>query len=182
MQSPIHPGTAMELKEIEPDLFAYTCPKSEGIWIPLQRYLDWKSHHRDTGSSLPMGYTPTPADDSKRRVLICPESGRLLSRYGVGHGLKFQVDVSPVTGGIWLDQGEWEALKSKGIHVELNLVFSASYQRQIRTAEYELALERTFAERIGAEDFQIATAFKRWLAAHPNRRDICCYVLHNLEE
>jgi Zn-finger nucleic acid-binding protein len=130
---------------------------------------------------MPVGYMPELVDDSKRRALVCPESGRLLIRYKVGHGLKFHLDLSPVTGGVWLDKGEWEALKSKGLHGELNLIFTSSYQRQIRTAEYEQTLEATFRDRIGDEDFKKVTAFKNWLAQHPKRRDIGSYLLHHLE-
>jgi len=181
MRSPIHPDVNLQLKEIEPGLSVYSCPKSGGVWIPLERYHAWKEHHRQREQPLPDGYTPLLADDSKQRALICPESGRLLIRYRVGHGLSFQVDLSPVTGGVWLDKGEWEALKGKGLHVELNFIFTASYQRQIRNAEYEEALNQTFADRIGVEDFQKAAAFKSWLATHSKQRDICCYLMHNIE-
>ena len=181
MQSPVYTDTAMELKEIEPGLTAYVCPKSAGVWIPLQSYLTWKEHRKIVKSPLPTGYIPVLADDSKRPALICPESGRLLIRYAVGHGLKFHVDLSPVTGGVWLDQGEWEALKSKGLHSELSFIFTVSYQRQVRNAEYEESLDQTFCARIGSEDFQKVAVFKSWLAAHPKRRDVCCYLMHNLE-
>ena len=182
MHSPVYPDITMQLKEIEPGLSAYTCPKSGGVWIPLQRYLAWKEHNKNEESQLPIGYQPVTADDSNRRALICPESGHLLIRYRVGHGLSFHVDLSPVSGGVWLDKGEWEALKGKGLHIELNLIFTASYQRQIRTAEHKDALEQTFGDRIGGEDFRKVAAFKGWLAEHPKRRDICCYLLHNLED
>jgi Zn-finger nucleic acid-binding protein len=182
MQSPVYTDTAMEFREIEPGLCAYLCPKSEGVWIPLQSYLTWKESHKNVVSPLPSGYNPVLADDSHRPALICPESGRLLIRYRVGHGLRFHVDVSPVTGGVWLDKGEWEALKVKGLHSELNLIFTASYQRQIRNAEYEETLDQRFSARIGAEDFKKVAAFKTWLAVHPKRRDICCYLMHNLEK
>jgi len=181
MHSPVYSDTTLQLTEIEPGLSAYTCPKSGGVWIPLQSYLAWKERYKNEESPLPSGYVPVLADDSKRRALICPESGRLLIRYRVGHGLNFHVDLSPVTGGIWLDKGEWEALKSKGIHVELNLIFTASYQRQIRTAEYEEALDEAFRHRIGEEDFRKVAALRSWLADHPKRRDICCYLLYNTE-
>jgi Zn-finger nucleic acid-binding protein len=171
----------MELKEIEPGLSAYVCPKSEGVWIPLQSYLTWREQHKGEQNPQPSGCIPELADDSKRPALICPESGRLLIRYRVGRGLNFHVDLSPITGGVWLDKGEWEALKSKGLHSELNFIFTASYQRQIRNADYEETLDRTFGARIGTEDFQKVTAFKSWLAAHPKRRDICCYLMHDLE-
>jgi Zn-finger nucleic acid-binding protein len=182
LHSPVHPDTTMQLTEIEPGLFAYACQKSNGVWIPRPSYLDWKAHHKNDKSELPAGYVPEIADDSRRPALICPESGRLLIRYRVGHGLKFHVDFSAETGGMWLDRGEWEALKSKGLHVELNLVFTASYQRQIRNEEHEKALEETFRERIGQEDFEKVAAFKQWLAAHSHQRSIRCYLLYNLRD
>ena len=46
MHSPIHPDTDLQLKEIEPGLSVYLCPKSGGVWIPLQNYLAWKEHHK----------------------------------------------------------------------------------------------------------------------------------------
>jgi len=182
MRSPVHQDVNLQLKEIEPGLSAYACPKSGGVWIPLEHYQAWKDLHRDREEPLPVGYKPVIDDDSARRALICPESGRLLIRYRVGGGWSFHVDLSPVTGGVWLDRGEWEALKSKGLHSELNFIFTASYQRQVRNAEYEEALNQTFADRIGIEDFQKVVEIKRWLNAHPKRRDICCYLMHNLEK
>jgi len=181
MKSPTHPDTDLVPKEIEPGLSAYQCPKSEGIWIPLDSYLAWKEKHPNPETPATVPGAPEPADDSGRRALICPESGRLLIRYRVGHGLRFHVDQSPITGGIWLDKGEWEALKSKGLDSQLNLIFTASYQRHVRTEEYERNLEQTFSDRIGADDFQKVVAFKEWLATHPKRRDICCYLIHDVE-
>jgi Zn-finger nucleic acid-binding protein len=181
MRSPLHPNAILERKEIEPGLIAYLCPRSGGVWIPRDSYFTWKEHHAQPTVPLPADYAPEVADDSHRRALICPESGRLLIRYRVGQGLSFHIDLSPVTGGVWLDQGEWEALKSRGLHSEMNLIFTASYQRQVRNAEYEHSLQQVFSERIGRDDFQKVTDFKNWLAAHPRRRDICCYLLHENE-
>ena len=107
----------MQLREIEPGLEVYECPRSGGLWIPLQSYLAWKEQH-PAGTAGPTETTGVPVpNDSRQRALICPESGRLLLRYRVGHGLQFHIDRSPATGGVWLDKGEWEALKSKGLHV-----------------------------------------------------------------
>jgi hypothetical protein len=106
----------------------------------------------------------------------------LLLRYRVGHGLQFHIDRSPATGGVWLGKGEWEALKSKGLHVSLHLIFTAAYQRQVRTAEYAENLTETFRDRIGAADFTKVAEFGAWLAQHPRSRDICCYLMHSIEE
>jgi Zn-finger nucleic acid-binding protein len=172
----------MQLREIEPGLEVYECPKSGGLWIPLQSYLAWKGR-QPSGAAVPSGVCPTALqDDSRQPTLICPESGRLLLRYRVGHGLPFHVDRSPATGGVWLDKGEWEALKSRGLHVSLHLIFTAGYQREVRSCEYVQRMTDTFRERIGAADFAKVTEFAGWLAQHPRRRDICCYLLDDLHQ
>ena len=181
MNSPVHSDTPMVLKEIEPGLSAYECPRSGGVWIPLHSYLDWKERQPVPANAPPAEGRPVLVDDSRQRALICPESGRLLVRYRVGHGLSFHVDQSPATGGMWLDKGEWAALKSKGLHSQLNLIFTATYQRQIRSAEYARKLEEVFQARIGEKDFQTTSDFRDWLANHPRRADILCY-LNQLEE
>jgi Zn-finger nucleic acid-binding protein len=175
MRSPVYPDINLGPKEIEPGLTAYECPKSGGVWIPLHGYEQWKAQHPANGPAATDHYVPVP-DDSGRPALLCPESGCLLLRYKVGHGLQFHVDRSPVTGGIWLDRGEWDALKQKGLHIDLNLIFTASYQRDLRAAEYAETIEKTFQERIGREDFERVTAFKAWMSGHPHRHDIWCYL------
>src|SRR5260221_7730949 len=181
MHSPVYPDTNMQLRQIEPGLAVYECPRSGGFWIPLQAYLAWKEQHSESSTAPPEDGAPVLQDDSRQRALICPESGRVLLRYRVGHGLQFHIDRSPATGGVWLDKGEWEALKRKGLHVSLNLIFTAAYQRQVRSAEYAHTLTETFRDRIGAVDFSKVAEFAAWLARHPKRRDICCFLLDGLE-
>jgi Zn-finger nucleic acid-binding protein len=171
----------MQLREIEPGLSVYECPRSGGLWIPLQAYLTWKERQPQGAAAPAEGCPPVPQEDSSRQALICPESGRLLLRYRVGHGLQFHLERSPATGGVWLDKGEWEALKSKGLHVALHLIFTSAYQRQIRSAEYVEKMTEAFRERIGAADYSKVAEFGAWLARHPKRRDICCYLWDSLE-
>src|SRR6266478_3070301 len=104
MHSPIYPDTTMQLREIEPGLEVYECPKSGGFWIPLQAFLAWKGRHADSSGVPAESSAPAVQDDSRQRALICPESGRLLLRYRVGHGLQFHIDRGPATGGVWLDK------------------------------------------------------------------------------
>ena len=175
MRSPVFPDTNLEPKEIEPGLTAYQCPKSGGIWIPLQAYEQWKALHPANIPAAPDHYLPV-SDDSGRPALLCPESGCVLLRYKVGHGLQFHVDRSPVTGGVWLDRGEWDALKQKGLHTDLNLIFTASYQRDLRAVDYAESIEKAFRDRIGSADFERVVAFKTWMLGHPHHRDIWCYL------
>jgi Zn-finger nucleic acid-binding protein len=177
MHSPICPDTQMHLCELEPGLAVYECPRSGGRWIPLRAYLAWREHQAPGAAPVSDGPIPALEDDSKRPTLVCPESGRLLLRYRVGHGLPFHIDRSPATGGVWLDKGEWEALRSKGLHAALHLIFTAAYQRQARSADYDQTLTKTYQERIGAADFATVAEFASWLARHPRRRDILSCLL-----
>ena len=181
MLSPVHSEIRLERTEIEPGLYAYRCPKSGGVWIPLESYLNWRSH-QEAQSESPPNYTPGPEEDSGRKALICPESGRLLLRFRVGHGLAFHIDRSPATGGVWLDKGEWEALKRAELHREIHLIFTASYQRALRASDYTRTMERTFRERIGEADFPKVAEFAKWLSDHPRRREICSYLFNEIEK
>jgi Zn-finger nucleic acid-binding protein len=184
MRSPVSPDVDLQPREIEPGLAVLECPRSGGIWIPLAAYEQWRSQSPPvTASAAASGSTgpgPMPVD-AQRPALICPESGCVLLRYKAGHGLPFHIDRSPVTGGVWLDKGEWEALKEKGLHVDLNLIFTAAYQRGLRSAEYAQTLEKAFQDRIGQVDFDRVAQFKDWLNHHPRRRDIWCYLSDTLK-
>jgi Zn-finger nucleic acid-binding protein len=178
MRSPVFPDVNLEPKEIEPGLQAFECPQSGGYWIPLQAYEQWKANQPAFTASQAAGPEPDVpvTNDPKRPALICPESGVVMLRYKAGPGLPFHIERSPATGGMWLDKGEWQALKQRGLHLDLNLVFTASYQRDLRSAEYAQSLEKVFEERIGPADFQRVAEFKEWMTRHPKHRDIWCYL------
>ena len=57
MWSPVHPDTALQAREIEPGLRAYECPKSGGVWIPLQGYL---IHGLEQGPEKEKAHAPKP--------------------------------------------------------------------------------------------------------------------------
>ena len=161
---------------LEPGLAAFQCPKSGGCWLPLQAYFKWRDATPHAVSPLPEGYEPVVEHDTER-AMLCPESGTLLQRYRVGHGLHFSINRSSVTGGVWLDAGEWDALKSKGLHEQLNLIFTAPYQRTIRSEELTHALRGAFEARMGAEDFARVEAFREWMLQHPEARYVLNYLI-----
>ena len=147
MRSPVHPQCTLQFREVEKDLKAYECPRSGGLWIPLQSYFHWRERQPEETSPPEEAPVPELQDDSGRRTLICPESGRLLLRYRVGHGLPFHLDRSPVTGGVWLDKGEWEALRSRHLHTTLHQIFTAPYQRNAWKKLFRLGSEKPTSPR-----------------------------------
>ena len=177
MHSPIHNDTILHRVELEPGLEAWQCPKSKGVWIPLQSYTTWHERHRDRIHPLPEDYVPVADPKADQRALICPESGCVLIRHRVGRGLNFHIERSPKTGGIWLESGEWDALKSKDLHEEMHHIFGAPYQRKLRNDESRVQLKKLFAQRIGPADFVRVNEFKHWLYQHGRHREIIAYLL-----
>ena len=83
---------------------------------------------------------------------------------------------------MWLDAGEWEALKLHGLHTELHLICTDGYQNERRAEEYRKSLETTFRQRLGDDDFAMVSEFKQWLESHPRREEIVCYLTAQFEE
>jgi Zn-finger nucleic acid-binding protein len=173
MRSPLHPDVVMENDELEPGLNVRKCPRSGGHWISSEAY--WRWHDRHEARSTPGVGEVTPSDDSARAALICPESGTLLLRYRVGNELGFFIDRSSATGGIWLDHGEWEALKRAGLHDHLHLVFTSVYQKSLRQQASQQALVNQMRRLLGA-DFERVAEFREWLGRHPARSRVMAWL------
>ena len=91
-----------------------------------------------------------------------------MSRAQVGHGFQFTIDRS-MTGGIWLDAGEWEELKQRQFHDELHLVFTAPWQKAAREMLAAQHTEERMKERFGAELYAEMQLLKEKLVGHAYR-------------
>jgi Zn-finger nucleic acid-binding protein len=165
MQSPIGNHPPLQPITLEEGLHAYICPESGGHWIPAKNYWEWQSH-LPAATDHPHSQATAPTSEFEDAVKFCPESGTIMTRYKVGHGLDFRIDRS-VTGGIWLDPGEWEALIAGNLHHELHLVFTAQWQKAIRERDHAAAYETMLREKLGDELFTKVAALREELASHP---------------
>ena len=175
MNSPAEPTVAMETIELEPGLTAYRCPRSGGHWISEGVYWRWISSRPERLGQLPPAAGHDVKEEPGQRVRICPETGRLMTRYRVGAGFSFRIDRSP-NGSIWLDRGEWEALKSRNYHDALLFVFTNQWQKEIVRNEQTEAVRRQFRERLGRDAYERALEFKKWLKQQPERELILCLL------
>lgn len=173
MKSPVS-RKAMELVTLESGLNAYRCPDSGGHYITSNDYLGWLQQQPARLPQLP-GEASAVASDSAAPARFCPESGTLMTRYKVGHGFGFSIDRS-ITGGIWLDGGEWEALKQRNFHDEIHLVFTAPWQKQVRTERAQAAYGETLKSTLGPELLERLTVLRDELADHPHRNLALSYL------
>jgi hypothetical protein len=171
MKSPASPTTHLVKTELAENLTAYACPDSGGTYLPAESYWRWLSKHPERLPKLPLSEDQLPPSDDSQSLRLCPESGNAMLRYKVGHGFPFYIDRSP-TGGIWFDEGEWEALKKHNFHDELHLIFTLPWQKRVRDAEKEEKLNHLLRERIGEEAFEKVISFRNWLASQPEKSAI----------
>lgn len=182
----------MEKIELEEGLNAFRCPVSRGLWLPADSYWRWQENIEPLSAaerrSLPtpqldefIGDEDDPINSSPRtrRALLCPESGAILVRYRAGSGLKLHIEHSPVTGGVWLDHGEWDILKAAGLHHELHVIFSSAYQHKISRTETRARLEEIFANKLGEEDARQVKQFYEFLETHEHKREIVAYLMNS---
>lgn len=162
---------------MEEHLSSHRCPGCDGQWIRGERYYLWLDSHEDE---------PETAGEEEARVTVhdsagaklCPECGRLLTRFQVGHGVEFAIDRCGGCGGIWLDAREWEVLRGKGLHDDVHFVFSAAWQSEIQRQRRRQNAERLLAEKLGEPDFDELKRIREWIDSHPRRNEIYAFLLN----
>ncbi len=174
MKSPIGERLALQANQLEDGLTVHLCSVSGGIYITLENYWKWKqSTSKSAGEAA--SEKDFPVSEYDEVVKLCPESGTLMTRYRVGHGLPFRVDRS-ITGGVWLDAGEWEALHTGGIHRNLHLVFTAPWQKALICAEQAALYNERLRSRLGDEFYNEISALRAKIWSHPSSAEIFAYL------
>jgi Zn-finger nucleic acid-binding protein len=182
MNSPAFPFVVMKRVTLAEGLSAWECSRSGGHYIAATDYETWLAKHDGELPETPETHDETqdtthrPSEPSEQRARLCPETGRLMVRYRVGKGIPFSIDRSP-TGGIWLDKGEWESLRSRNLHDEIHHIFAAPWQKEVRDEQRVAGLRQSFEARIGKEGFAEAERFKQWLKQQPDSRAVIAYLL-----
>jgi Zn-finger nucleic acid-binding protein len=172
--------SALHPAELEPLLPAHRCGKCGGNWIRGEQYFRWlelpdrRQHHPQA-----QDISHDSAHDSVR-AMLCPECGRLLGRYRVGHGLDFCIDRCAGCGGVWLDANEWQSLERSQLTDRIHFIFSAAWQAQVLRDHQHRAAEQRMVERIGATDFARLVEMTRWIEQHQHRDQVAAYLLEQL--
>jgi Zn-finger nucleic acid-binding protein len=181
MKSPVAEGVQLEREVLEPGLVVHRCPQSGGVFIPADSYWHWLRKNPNRLPQLPIDTAEpkpvklTTSSDTDKMAKLCPVGGAVMVRCRVGHGFGFHLDRSE-TGGIWLDSGEWELLKSRNFHDELHLMFAAPWQRKVREEEKKSGIETRLRERLGEEVYATLSELKSHLAGHPARSEALAFL------
>ncbi len=156
-------------------LFAcHTCSNCGGDLILLGDFLRWQELNPKADLSVEAKVDVVAEDTS--RAMLCPLSGTLMTKYRIAADTEHRLDLSPSINAVWLDKGEWDLLKEKGLANKLAEIFTDHWQRGVREEETSEVLEDLYERRFG-ENYEQVKAFKSVLQAMPNRQEVVAYLL-----
>jgi Zn-finger nucleic acid-binding protein len=161
-------------KEIEPYLLALVCENCLGRLITSNDYDSWlkSNQHLPENPTKKLKITIPEFE----LVRLCPNCRRILIKYKVGQNVPFQIDRCSTCAGIWLDKGEWETLKSRNLHDDLNQIFTDHWQEEVKRGETRTHLAKMYEEKFGKEDYARIVKFKDWMQKHEKEDEIITYL------
>jgi Zn-finger nucleic acid-binding protein len=166
--------TRVELEIGTPALPGYSCGKCDGHWLRFGDYLSWRDRQSGDVPEVPPEDAGeiTDAGQGARR---CPDCAYLLTRYRIGRGVSFSLDRCGNCNGVWLDAGEWAALRGRGLHDDVHQMFGPGWQFAARNEDRRRLVDSQFERQLGT-DFARARETAEWIAAHPRRSQILAFI------
>ena len=161
---------------IEGQFRAHTCSTCGGNWILIEDFVSWKERNSEYKFSDDITIEEYEISDSKKAI-ICPASGKIMRKFRISSENEHKVDYSSVVGGLWLDKGEWELLKSEGLAGCLNSVVTQNWQRNIRLNSSKQNFSEIYASKFGAEDYAKIKEMRTWLLSQEQKSDLRAYLL-----
>ncbi len=155
---------------------AHTCSNCGGNWILIEDYVSWKEKNPDYQFSENIIVDDIDTADTKQ-ALICPASGTIMRKFRVSAKNQHRLDYSAVVGGLWLDKGEWELLKSEGLAGCLNAVVTSNWQKNLRQNTAKQNFSDIYLSKFGSSNYERLKEIRRWLDSHEQKADLRAYLL-----
>jgi Zn-finger nucleic acid-binding protein len=176
MNCPVCKSAELTSNQLESDLTSQQCPDCRGNWIAGAEYWKWVENHKsDLAERVFDRETLSLAEPGL--PLDCPECRFRMVKYLVGRGLSFSIDHCHGCKGIWLDGNEWEALKKRNLHDDLNLMFTSFWQTEAQRLERKRKMEQIYIGRFGEEDYAEIKRIRYWLDTKANREELIAYLI-----
>jgi Zn-finger nucleic acid-binding protein len=174
MNCPVCSNQSLLSTSLEPNLSNHQCTSCQGRWIEAAAYYQWLATLQ---TILPekAGEQVALAALEEQRAKLCPRCRRIMLRYNVGHGLAFALDQCPACNGMWFDRDEWEALKKRNLHDEVNAIFTEAWQTAARKEAARTQLAALHQRKFG-EKYDELLRMRAWLREHPQRDEVIAFL------
>lgn len=178
MNCPVCKKNTFQNKKLDSGMLVSECSECGGYWIKSFQFWQWihAEGQAETARPLSNGEDENLDSHDTKYAKICPECGKFLHRYEVGKGVDFAIDRCNTCGGIWFDKNEWEILEQKGMHTDINKIFSAAWQNEIRQDQKSRQRDQHLEKLLGDDDFTKLKDFKAWYDQNKNKSQIIAYL------
>jgi Zn-finger nucleic acid-binding protein len=176
MKCPVCKSTELISAQLDENLTSLNCPDCGGNWIRGAEYWRWVENH---GSDLAerLHYTESLSLAEPGVPINCPECRLRMVKFLVGRGLSFTLDHCAGCKSIWLDRNEGEALKKRNLHDDLNLMFTAFWQKEAQRELRKKRMEEIYISRFGADDYTEIKRIRWWLDTRTNREELLAFLI-----
>lgn len=153
---------------------SHSCTHCHGDLILLGDFMQWQKLNPESDLNLEAEIGVVSNETSK--AMICPLTGTIMTKYRISADTEHRLDLSPTINAVWLDKGEWDLLKEKGLANKLNNIFTSHWQRNIHDNETSEVLTELYVKKFG-EHYREIKAFKKTLRKINNPREVIAYLL-----
>lgn len=140
-------------KSLATHLSGKICTNCKGITFTLSDYLIYLTRSESLDEVLVSDVDVSVSDVGTKNALIC-SCGQIMSKYRISHDSERRVDYCSVCQAVWLDNGEWDYLKTNNLHRRINKIFTEPYQRNVRLEGTKVALNQNYERLLGASDYK----------------------------
>ena len=158
---------------LEPELPCYNCSNCDGNLLMLSDFLRWKENHKD--NELTTSNIIVEAQETSK-AMACPKTGRFMTKYKISKDSEHRLDLSPSINAVWIDKGEWELLKEKGLASNINSIFTDHWQEDIRSGESSDIMSMIYERKFG-ERYNDIKAFRELIKDKEYRSQAIAYLM-----
>ena len=147
---------------LDTTLTCQTCSNCGGNWIKLEDYIEWlKTQTPQQAVVDEIGVEVDTVESAQ--ALLCPETGAIMTKFHITSDTDHKIDWCNHSSSMWLDKGEWQLLKNKGVADKLNQIFSSEYQQEIVEQTTRNSREMMMINKIGEENYSRLKLVRTWL-------------------
>jgi len=109
-------------------------------------------------------------------VIICPKCKKAMLKYKISGCSGSRLDLCASCDEAWLDDGEWELLKSLELTRQMPSVFTEEWQRKLRKQATEEARGKRLLLVVEQDELDEAKRVRDWLKGHPNKGELMFFI------
>jgi Zn-finger nucleic acid-binding protein len=176
MNCPVCKTTELEAAELDEHLSSFHCAACGGNFVRGAEYWKWVEK-RESDLAERVHETESLSLAEPGIPIDCPECRFRMVKYLVGRGLSFTLDHCEGCRGTWLDRNEWEALKKRNLHDDLNEIFTSFWQTEAQRAARKKRMEEIYIGRFGIDDYAEIKRIRFWLDTKTNREELIAFLI-----